>query len=362
MPIGAAIGGAVIGGGASLLAAHTQASGAQAAANTSAQAQANATAAQLSMYNQTRSDLQPFTQTGYGALSALASFLGPQGPVNSTLSQLSDLYGKSGPISTLLGTSPQGSAGMQSQLQNYPGYQFARDQGLQALDRSAASRGMLLSGGQLKDAQQFGQGLADQTYGTYLSQLEGFGSGLGGLASQYGTYGNEIAGVVNTGENAGAQTGNAGSAAASGISNALIQGSANQAQSQLAAGTAGASGIAGAANQIGGLLNNQSLLAAINAPNYGGQYNYGSDMSLTSGADFLPSDRRLKTNIEKVGKLNSGLSVYSYRLKGSPRTQLGVMADEVRRVAPDAVRRAPDGFDRVNYKKVSQLQPLKRAA
>lgn len=363
MAITATIGGAVIGAGGSLLAGSEQASGSTAAAATSAAATNQATQAQLQMYNQTRSDLSPFVQTGQSWLPALQGFLSSQGPVNSTLSQLSGLYGSSGPIASLLGLGPQGAAGMQSQLQQYPGYQFAIDQGQQSLDRSAASRGLLLSGGQIKDSQAYGQGMASQLYGTYLNQLTGYGSGLGGLAAQYGTYGNEIAGLVNTGENAAAQTGNAGSAAASGISNALQTGANTQSQALQNAGTANASGYAGAANNIGSLLNNASIQALFQQ-----QGSTGNWQGSTMDDGTVLSDRRAKTDIRKIGKAESGLNIYSFKIKGSPKTQIGVMSDEVRKVAPDAVRRAADGLDRVDYGKVSRLPairhstPLKRAA
>lgn len=45
-----------------------------------------------------------------------------------------------------------------------PGYQFQLQQGQQALDRVASARGNVFSGAALKEAQQFGQGLADQTF------------------------------------------------------------------------------------------------------------------------------------------------------------------------------------------------------
>jgi hypothetical protein len=66
------------------------------------------------------------------------------------------------------------------------------------------------------------------------------------------------------------------------------------------------------------------------------------------------SDRRLKTDIVPVGKLNSGLTVYLYRYKGGSKFQLGVMADEVEKVIPEAVvKNAIDGrFDAVDYSKV----------
>ena len=45
-----------------------------------------------------------------------------------------------------------------------PGYAFRMSEGMKALDRSAASRGGLLSGATLKGAQRFGQGLASDEY------------------------------------------------------------------------------------------------------------------------------------------------------------------------------------------------------
>lgn len=359
MAITATIGGAVIGVGGSMLAANSQSSASKQAANNQAAATNAATAAQLEMYNRTRSDLAPFVEMGTTALPMLAAFLGPQGPVNSNLSQLSDLYGRSGPIASLLGLGPNGASGMNEQLQKYPGYGFAYDEGLRALDRSAASRGSLLSGGQVQAAQRYGQGMASQLYGTYLGQLEGYGTGLAGAAAQYGSYGNAIAGLVNTGENAAAQTGNAGSAAASGVSNALTAGVDAQGRAIQNAGTATASGYAGAANQIGSLLGNANIQALFQN---GGGGSTGNWQGSIMDNGMVLSDRRAKTDIQKVGQAESGLTIYSFKIKGSPQTQFGVMSDEVRMVAPDAVRRAPDGYDRVDYAKVSRLPAFRKAA
>ena len=45
-----------------------------------------------------------------------------------------------------------------------PGYQFRMDQGLEAQDKSAAARGRLLSGAQIKGTEEYAQGLASQEY------------------------------------------------------------------------------------------------------------------------------------------------------------------------------------------------------
>lgn len=53
----------------------------------------------------------------------------------------------------------------EAEFRNSPGYKFALEQGLQGVQRSAAAKGTLLTGGTLKDLAQYGTGLADQTYG-----------------------------------------------------------------------------------------------------------------------------------------------------------------------------------------------------
>jgi len=63
----------------------------------------------------------------------------------------------------------------------------------------------------------------------------------------------------------------------------------------------------------------------------------------------MASDRRLKTNVERVGELPDGLSLYAYDyVWGGPR-QVGVMADEVAALRPDALGPIIFGFATVNY-------------
>lgn len=52
-----------------------------------------------------------------------------------------------------------------------PDYQFRLSEGQKAIDRSAASRGMLLSGAQLKASDRFGQETASGEYGNYVNRL-----------------------------------------------------------------------------------------------------------------------------------------------------------------------------------------------
>ncbi|KVP90704.1 hypothetical protein WJ95_09360 [Burkholderia ubonensis] len=75
------------------------------------------------------------------------------------------------------------------------------------------------------------------------------------------------------------------------------------------------------------------------------------------------SDRRLKLDIEPTGEcLKNGLPLYHYRyLWDSPHVRrVGVMADEVRAVAPHAVWTDPLGFDKVDYDAIGGAHVLLR--
>lgn len=95
-------------------------------------------------------------------------------------------------------------------------------------------------------------------------------------------------------------------------------------------------------------LQQQSQLANFNAQNQFRSDALGGLFGLGAAALPLLSDRRLKTDIRKVGKTDDGLNVYTYRyITGGP-VQMGVMADEVEKVKPEAVGEI-NGFKAVNY-------------
>ena len=71
------------------------------------------------------------------------------------------------------------------------------------------------------------------------------------------------------------------------------------------------------------------------------------------GAAALPlafSDVRVKEDISKVGTLDNGLGVYSFRFKDGGPQQIGLIAQEVEKVNPGAVGEQ-DGIKTVNYEK-----------
>jgi hypothetical protein len=92
----------------------------------------------------------------------------------------------------------------ESTLQNTPGYQFNLTQGEKAVANSAAARGLGSSGAALKGASTFATGLADSTYQNQFQNA---------VTNQTNAF-NRLSSLVNTGENAAAQTGTAGATAA----------------------------------------------------------------------------------------------------------------------------------------------------
>lgn len=138
-----------------------------------------ATEEQKRQFDLTRQDLQPWMIAGRNALDAQDRFL----------------------------------AGDWSGFENSPDYKFTLDQGMKGLDRSAAARGALFSGGADADRIALGQGLAAQQAGTYWNRLSGL-SGTGQTtANQLGQYG------ANYANQAGDNAMNAANARASSYAN-----------------------------------------------------------------------------------------------------------------------------------------------
>jgi hypothetical protein len=67
---------------------------------------------------------------------------------------------------------PEGVTRAQQQFQVGPGYQFAMDQGIQGIERTAAARGELGGGGTTLDQIKYSQGLANQEWNNYLGGLQ----------------------------------------------------------------------------------------------------------------------------------------------------------------------------------------------
>jgi endosialidase-like protein len=62
-----------------------------------------------------------------------------------------------------------------------------------------------------------------------------------------------------------------------------------------------------------------------------------------------PSDILLKHDVVRLGALPNGIGLYRFQYNWSDQVFVGVMAQEVMVVRPDAVVRGPDGYLRVDY-------------
>lgn len=81
-----------------------------------------------------------------------------------------------------------------------------------------------------------------------------------------------------------------------------------------------------------------------------GQYNNTMGMLGSLAAAYMMSDRRLKSNVERIGTHPAGFGMYEYDIFGERRK--GVMADEVERIWPDAVKTHETGFKMVDYSRL----------
>lgn len=203
----------------------------------SAKLQKKALKYQIFADQQARNDLAPYRQAGYGALNALNRAMGlgqvgvPQDQPLSVQQIYSGQYGS-------MGAPPQyAPARMTAEVQNYlreqgynvpdemvgttyteagqpveddryggfyasPGYQFRMDQGIGALDKSAAARGRLRSGAQNKAITRYAQGVASDEFGNYtnrLAQIAGLGGGATSQSANIGIKGAQNIGNALTG-------------------------------------------------------------------------------------------------------------------------------------------------------------------
>lgn len=123
-------------------------------------------------------------------------------------------------LNKLEGASDYTPFGM-SQFQQDPGYAFRLSEGQKALDRSAAARGGLISGGALKAAQRYGQDMGSQEYtnafNRYQTERQARLNPLQSLAGVGQTATNQLGQAgQNYATNAGQALGAAGQATASG--------------------------------------------------------------------------------------------------------------------------------------------------
>jgi hypothetical protein len=152
------------------------------------------------------------------------------------------------------------------------------------------------------------------------SGQSGSGSGLMGGLGQIGGAIGGVKALGSAGSGLGSLFGGAGEAAAG-------AGEAAAGASAAAEAASAANIAAGSAEGFGSLLAMLPMMAA--------------------------SDRRLKDDIEKIGKTFDGQDIVRYRYKGEPATQIGLIAQDVEKHHPNAVGMA-GGYRTVDYHKATE--------
>lgn len=187
--------------------------GAQAGGNMAGNAANRAAQMQQEEATRARAALSPWTASGTAAVSKITNLLG-----------LGSIATNGGNYNTY-GWDPSNAREKQdaafADFQTTPGYQFRMDEGTKALDRSAASRGLLRSGAQQKAVTAFGQGIASEEYGNYMGNLLA-AAGMGNQAASSAN--NTASGLTQSAGGLIAQGGAARGSAYSAGANALASG------------------------------------------------------------------------------------------------------------------------------------------
>jgi hypothetical protein len=145
-------------------------------------------------------------------------------------------------------------------------------EGMKALDRSAASRGGLLSGATLKGAQQYGQGLASQEYQNAFNRYQT------NRANQL----NPLQSLAGQGQTTATALGQQGANTAGNIGNAYMTSAANTGNAAMAAAGQRQSAFSGGANVLGRMYGRQQQPA----PGGGGFYDPGFAYNQTDDFNY----------------------------------------------------------------------------
>lgn len=219
---------------------------------------------------------------------------------------------------------------------NSPAEQFALQEGSQAIQNSAAAKGSLLSTNTLQDLTKFGQGNAAQY------QNQAFNQWMQQQTQQLNAQ-QSLAQVGQSATNTVAEAG----------SNAALAGAGAQAGATMA----GTNAATGAIGKIGDILGQSGIFKPSPAVDPGQNVNLFEGASSGSippayGPD-IPSDERLKEDSRLVGHTMDGTPIYTFRMKGGGPRQMGVMAQDVEKVNPSAVRKDRAGYRMVDYGRVT---------
>ena len=242
------VAGAVVAGSA--ITGYMSNKAAENAADKSAEATMASVAEQRRQYDTSRADYPPYIAAGTGAVNRLGAGVMAGGEFGSTM-----------PFD------------FQYDQDADPGTAFRMSEGVKALDRSAASRGGLLSGATLRGVQRYGQDLGSQEFQNAFNRYTtGFNANTGERNQLF----NRLSGVAGTGQTAVRDVTAQGAATAGNIGNAYMTDAANQGNAGMAAAGMRSSAFGGAANALGRLYGNYGRSPYGAGQQLSNQYGYGN--------------------------------------------------------------------------------------
>ena len=230
--------------GASLLGGAMSARGASQAADTQAAAADRSAALQKEMFDLQRAGQEPFRQAGLTSQNRLMELLGLGGDTGAAG------YGKYGRDFSM------------ADYQADPGYAFRLGEGQKALERSAAARGGLISGGALKAATRYGQDMGSQEYQNAFNRYQT------SRANQLQPLGNLMSMGQSAASNQGTAAGNYGTNAGQ----AYMAGGQATAAGQLGMGNTISNALGAAASSYQNQQNFNDFLNRQQRPGYGYTY------------------------------------------------------------------------------------------
>lgn len=254
--------------------------------------QANDT--QVSQFEETRNDQQPWRDAGSAALNQMQN-----GDFQKDFSM--------------------------ADFQADPGYQFRMDEGQKALERSAAAKGGLMSGGTLKALDRYSQGVASDEYSNAYNRFN---------ADRDRRF-NRLSSLAGTGQTATNFTDSAGEGMANAVSG----------------------------NQIG--MGNATAAKWIAQGNAVEKMDEQNKNMMTSMAGIAMCDERLKTDIEPVSKtdlseMKSHLKAYKFKYTDEAYGKgeyVGVMTQDLAKskLGRTLIQEDKNGFMQVDLKRVLML-------
>lgn len=215
-----AIAGSAIGGAVS---SANQAKASRKAADAQVASAAEASRLQREMFDKQVALQEPFRQGGLAGQNRLMELLGIGGDAGAAD------YGRDGRDFSM------------NDFEADPGYAFRLSEGNKALERSAASRGMVLSGSMFKGLQRYGQEMGSQEYQNAFNRFQ----------TNRSSRLNPLMGLAG-----------AGQSATNVVSGAAGQLGQNLGENAMGAGNARASGYVGSANAYTNAINQMGNLGA----------------------------------------------------------------------------------------------------